>query len=136
MHVQYDCKLVHRLETEFDPYTRCDADDVMLKLAAFVVDPRFQGASLFLKLYGDAVGPLADTVKTAYKYILKAREVKPRKVSYGRIFRKSLDAFPKCSCEVREGLRGARSRASSVKGEMAVTSGTTGSKGRSSAQRH
>lgn len=78
--VKYDCKLVYRLEHEFSPYTRCDAQDVMLKLAQFVVDPRFQGGSLFLKLYGDALGPVADTVKTAYNYIIKAAEIKPRKV--------------------------------------------------------
>lgn len=78
--VKYDCKLVYRLENEFSPYTRCDAKDVMLKLATFVVDPRFQGSSLFLKLYGDALGPVADTVKTAYNYIIKAADIKPRKV--------------------------------------------------------
>ncbi|CAM9696552.1 unnamed protein product, partial [Ectocarpus sp. 12 AP-2014] len=79
--VKYDCKLVYRLEHEFSPYTRCDAQDVMLKLAQFVVDPRFQGGSLFLKLYGDALGPVADLVKTAYNYIIKAAEIKPRKMA-------------------------------------------------------
>lgn len=78
--VKYDCKLVYRLDTEFNPYTRCDAQDVMLKLAGFVVDPRFQGDSLFLKLYGDALGPVADMVKAAYNYIIRAAEIKPRKV--------------------------------------------------------
>lgn len=78
--VKYDCKLVYRLENEFSPYTRCDAQDVVLKLATFVVDPRFQGDSLFLKLYGDALGPVADMVKAAYNYIIKAAEIKPRKV--------------------------------------------------------
>lgn len=78
--VKYDCKLVYRLENEFTPYTRCDAQDVMLKLATFVVDPRFQGDSLFLKLYGDALGPVADMVKAAYNYIIKAADIKPRKV--------------------------------------------------------
>lgn len=78
--VKYDCKLVYRLENEFSPYTRCDAQDVMLKLATFVVDPRFQGDSLFLKLYGDALGPVADMVKAAYNYIIKAADIKPRKV--------------------------------------------------------
>ena len=81
--VKYDCKLVHRLENEFSPYTRCDAQDVMLKLATFVVDPRFQGDSLFLKLYGDALGPVADMVKAAYNYIIKAADIKPKKV-FGR----------------------------------------------------
>lgn len=52
----------------------------MLKLAGFVVDPRFQGDSLFLKLYGDALGPVADMVKAAYNYIIKAADIKPRKV--------------------------------------------------------
>lgn len=80
LHAEYDCKLVHRLETEFSPYTRCDANDVMLKVASFVVDPRFQGSSLFLKLYGEALGPLVDMVKTAYSYIIKGAEIKPRKV--------------------------------------------------------
>lgn len=85
--IKYDCKLVHRLENEFSPYTRCDAQDVMLKLAGFVVDPRFQGSSLFLKLYGDALGPVADMVKAAYNYIIKAADIKPRKVSaiYGGV---------------------------------------------------
>ena len=78
--VNYDCKLIYRLENEFSPYTRCDAQDVMLKLATFVVDPRFQGDSLFLKLYGDALGPVADMVKAAYNYIIKAADIKPRKV--------------------------------------------------------
>ncbi len=78
--IKYDCKLVHRLENEFSPYTRCDAQDVMLKLAGFVVDPRFQGSSLFLKLYGDALGPVADMVKAAHSYIVKAADIKPRKV--------------------------------------------------------
>lgn len=78
--MKYDCKLVYRLENEFSPYTRCDAQDVMLKLATFVVDPRFQGDSLFLKLYGDALGPVADMVKAAYNYIIKAADIKARKV--------------------------------------------------------
>lgn len=52
----------------------------MLKLGMFVVDPRFQGDSLFLKLYGDALGPLVNLVKAAYKYIIKAAEIKPKKV--------------------------------------------------------
>lgn len=79
-HITYDCKLVYRLENEFSPYTRCDAKDVMMKLVTFVVDPRFSGESLFLKLYGDALGPLAETVKTAYTYIVKAADIKPKKV--------------------------------------------------------
>eukprot|EP00903_Cladosiphon_okamuranus_P009107 g8702.t2 len=79
--VKYDSKLVYRLENEFSPYTRCDAQDVMLKLATFVVDPRFQGDSLFLKLYGDALGPVAEMVKAAYNYIVKAAEIKPRKMA-------------------------------------------------------
>lgn len=80
LHVPYDCKLIYRLETEFSPYTRCDSSDVMLKLASFVVDPRFESDSLFLRLYGDALGPLADMVKAAYRYTIKAAEIKPRKV--------------------------------------------------------
>ena len=80
MYTKYDCKLVHRLENEFSPYTRCDANDVMFKLAKFVVDPRFEGGSLFLRVYGEALGPIADTVRTAYKYIVKASKIKPRKV--------------------------------------------------------
>lgn len=51
----------------------------MLKLATFVVDPRFESDSLILRLYGEALGPLADVVKTGYRYILKAAEVKPKK---------------------------------------------------------
>lgn len=80
LHVSYDCKLIYRLETEFSPYTRCDSSGVMMKLASFVVDPRFEGESLFLRLYGDALGPLAEVVKAAYRYIIKAAEIKPKNV--------------------------------------------------------
>lgn len=53
----------------------------MLKLGTFVVDPRFEGNSPFLRLYGEGLGPLADMVKAAYNYVLKAVEIKPKWVS-------------------------------------------------------
>lgn len=81
MYTTYNCKLVHLLETKFNPYTRLDASDVMFTLASFFVDPRFEGNSMFLKLYGEVVGPVAETVKRAYRYIVKAAEIKPKMVS-------------------------------------------------------
>lgn len=84
MYNSYNCKLVHLLETEFNPYTRCDASNVMSKLASFVVDPFYEGNSMFLKLYGEVVGPVAETIKRAYRYIVKATEIKPKMVRYHR----------------------------------------------------
>ncbi|CAM9103228.1 unnamed protein product, partial [Choristocarpus tenellus] len=78
LHCSYDCKLIYRLENEFNPYSRCDAAELMLKLSMFVIDPHFKSDSFFLRTFGKAVGPLVDVVGSAYNYILKAAELKPR----------------------------------------------------------
>ncbi|CAM9672084.1 unnamed protein product, partial [Discosporangium mesarthrocarpum] len=78
LHCSYDCKLIYRLDHEFNPYNRCGAQDLMMKLGMFVIDPRFKSDSYFLKTYGKALGPLVDLVGKGYNYILKAAEIKPR----------------------------------------------------------
>ncbi|CAM9758471.1 unnamed protein product, partial [Phaeothamnion confervicola] len=79
--VDYNCKLIHLVEKEWDVYACSDGPQLMTQLGMFVSDPRFKSDNAFLKLYGDGLVPLVDFVRAGYNYVLVAATAKPMRDS-------------------------------------------------------